>query len=340
MPERILVLLLTYGEPERARFTDQYRYSLSILRRLTRKIAPIPKPLLPLIAARRGWVRVRNWRREEYTSPLDRITYAQCAALSAVLHQVDTSRLYEVCVVFEFKPPLLKDVLTERLAREPSRLLLVPLYLAESDFTHGISRLDLDEFAARRGHPVHPVPEYVTGFSEDDQLVELCARFVREQVECAGWCREDCVGAGLLLGAHGTLVNGPPGVETGLVATQRFYDRLAERLAPMFHSVSIGWLNHALGGEWTSPDLETATRQMVQRGLHRVVYFPFGFLADNAESQLEGRCVLRDFESLQVLHLDCLNAWPPFVEYLAQRIVAVVRSNPEASACSVHLPQQ
>jgi protoheme ferro-lyase len=45
-------------------------------------------------------------------------------------------------------------------------------------------------------------------------------------------------------------------------------------------------------------------------GFRRVVYFPFGFSADNAESQLEGRVWLRTQPGLEAVHLPCLNASP------------------------------
>ncbi|MBN1478029.1 ferrochelatase, partial [Candidatus Sumerlaeota bacterium] len=145
-----------------------------------------------------------------------------------------------------------------------------------------------------------------------------------EQLAEAGCSGDDCHGMGLLLGAHGTLIEAPEGVNTGLESTQRFLDRLSERLAPRFAHTSVGWLNHTLGGEWTSPDLETAAADMLERGLRRVVYYPFGFLADNAETQLEGRVILRGFDALEPLHLQCLNAWPPFVEHLAKRVMRQV----------------
>jgi protoheme ferro-lyase len=43
-------------------------------------------------------------------------------------------------------------------------------------------------------------------------------------------------------------------------------------------------------------------------GFTRAVYFPYGFLADNAETQLEGRIALRDRPEIEAWHLPCLNA--------------------------------
>ncbi|MBN1476359.1 ferrochelatase, partial [Candidatus Sumerlaeota bacterium] len=170
--ERVLTLALTYGEPPEARFGPQFRYSLSILRRLTRRVAPIPRPILPLIALLRGRTRVKTWRKENFSSPLERITEEQARSLAAVLRQRDPSREYDVRVVYEFRPPLLPEVLDGLGANPPDRLLLMPMYLPDSDFTTGISRDDVRAWERRRGRPFTPTPELVGEFSEDEVVVD------------------------------------------------------------------------------------------------------------------------------------------------------------------------
>ena len=50
---------------------------------------------------------------------------------------------------------------------------------------------------------------------------------------------------------------------------------------------------------------------------------PYGFVADNAESQLEGRVLLRAEKRLEeVVHLPCLNAAPAYIDALAGAIVS------------------
>ena len=48
------VVLVTYGEPTTASFSEQLVYSWRILLGLTRTVAPIPRPLLPVIALSRA----------------------------------------------------------------------------------------------------------------------------------------------------------------------------------------------------------------------------------------------------------------------------------------------
>jgi hypothetical protein len=57
-------------------------------------------------------------------------------------------------------------------------------------------------------------------------------------------------------------------------------------------------------------------------GFSRAVYFPYGFLADNAETQLEGRIALRAHPGLDALHLESLNTFHPLIEALSDQAVA------------------
>ena len=87
-----------------------------------------------------------------------------------------------------------------------------------------------------------------------------------------------------------------------------------------------GWLNHTRGGRWTEPPIEAGLAQVQAAGYSRVVYFPYGFLADNAESELEGRMALATVADLEARHLPCLNDSPALMEILAQQLQACVGS--------------
>ena len=63
--------------------------------------------------------------------------------------------------------------------------------------------------------------------------------------------------------------------------------------------------------------------KVVAAGFKRVVYFPYGFLADNAESQLEGRIALRTRPELESWHLPCLNESPLLIEALARSVTGI-----------------
>ena len=67
------VVLVTYGEPTTPAFIDQLVYSWRILLGLTRTVAPIPRPLLPVIALSRARPQA-DVDGGDYSSPLEPIT--------------------------------------------------------------------------------------------------------------------------------------------------------------------------------------------------------------------------------------------------------------------------
>ena len=112
-------------------------------------------------------------------------------------------------------------------------------------------------------------------------------------------------------------------MNTGREATEAVACGIARRLDDRFGMIVPAWLNHALGGKWTEPAADVALRALAESGRRKVVYFPYGFLADNAESMLEGRILLRAEKRLeQVVHLPCLNSDAGLLAALARSITA------------------
>ena len=213
---------------------------------------------------------------------------------------------------YEFRQPLLSETLASLPSDEP--VWVVPMYAADSAFTHALSRATAQAHAASgsRRSEVR-VLEPLDG----DGLAETSAAHVLEHAaEEAGWHGEDVA---LVLAAHGTVLKPPRPIDTGLVATEALCQGITWRLTPHFGMVVNGWLNHSRGGPWTDPPIEVALQQVADAGYKRVVYYPYGFLADNAESELEGRMALAHvpFESR---HLPCLNESARLVDALVQQL--------------------
>lgn len=307
------IILVTYGEPPDPAFIGQLQYSWRILLGLTRTIADIPRPLLPLIAVARGRLRASTWRSESYSSPLEAITMRQAHALESHLAQADDTRVWRVHVAYEFRSPLIADALAAIPVDEP--VTIVPMYAAESAFTHGLSRAAADNLA--HGRPLATRARVLPAF-DAEVLGEIAASHVLECVASRPEWRGPRVA--LVLAAHGTLLEAKRPVDTGLAATERLIAAIRSRLSSEFGKVANGWLNHTRGGRWTEPAMDDALRQVVEDGYRKAVYFPFGFLADNAETQLEGRVALRKQPGLASLHLPCLNESPRLISALASTL--------------------
>jgi ferrochelatase len=311
------VILVTYGEPPDPAFIDQLQYSWRILLGLTRTIADIPRPLLPLIAVARGRSRSSTWRSERYSSPLEAITVRQARALEHHLSQTDTTRSWRVHVAYEFRSPLIASRLASLPVDEP--VAIIPMYAADSAFTHALSRTTVDNLAHGRSlsNRAHVLPAL-----DAEALGEIAASHVLESVASRPEWRGPDVA--LVLAAHGTLLEARRPVDTGLAATERLIAAIKPRLSTEFGLVVNGWLNHTRGGRWTEPAMDDALAHIRKAGFRRAVYFPFGFLADNAETELEGRVALRKQPDLDALHLPCLNESPRLIAALAEALVGTI----------------
>jgi protoheme ferro-lyase len=127
---------------------------------------------------------------------------------------------------------------------------------------------------------------------------------------------------GLLLGAHGTIVSPLRNIKnTGYEDTLTLYNLLINYLSRYFERTSIAWLNHRRGGEWTSPSLQQAAEEMLASGIIDLVYFPFGFLADNEETQLTTKTILKGLGITDYTHLPCVNADSRFMQFLAEVVL-------------------
>jgi protoheme ferro-lyase len=246
---------------------------------------------------------------------------------------------WRVQAAYEFRPPLLAQVL--RKLPDDEDVTVVPMYATDSAFTHALSRSAVE--AHRRIRRTRPSaatappagggcpPQAAHGFVsvltqlETEVLGQVCAAHVLEQTGLDGpWHGGEVA---LVLAAHGTLLEPSRQVDTGLEATEALAAAIERRLAPHFGAIVHGWLNHVRGGRWTEPPIDAALQQVAGSGFKRAVYFPYGFLADNAESQLEGELALRGQARLEALHLPCLNDSPLLIDALASQVLA------DANAC-------
>jgi protoheme ferro-lyase len=320
------VILLTYGEPPTPDFLAQLRYSWRILLGLTRSVAPIPIPLLPVIALSRARFRHRLWTAERYGSPLEAITEKQAAGLASALAARSSGVEWRVHVAYEFRDPLLVTMLDRLPSDEPVDVL--PMYVADSAFTHEISRATLKSWAKGRkaSRPVRVLPPL-----DEESFAAMTASHLARETAARGIGGHEWA---LVLAAHGTLLEPPRPMETGRVATERVCAAIARRLEGRFGMIRNGWLNHVYGGRWTEPPAEGALEEVARAGFRRVVYFPYGFSADNAESELEGRIALRTQPGLVAIHLPCLNDDPDYLEALAAQVIAEVPGAARPSAPS------
>ncbi len=317
------VVLVTYGEPPSPSFVGQLTYSWRILRGLTRSVARIPAAAIPVIALSRARGRRRLWREHAYTSPLEPITQQQVANVGRALQEMNGRDPWKVHVAYEFRHPLLGAVLDSIPGNEP--VWIAPMYAADSAFTHELSRQTAAAAAAKRRSraPLLGVPPItVLAAIDPERLAEMSAQHV---LGCLNGDLGDATKTALVLAAHGTLLEPERPIETGRESTERLCDAIRTRLSSTFGMVANGWLNHTRGGRWTEPPIEKALKRVSEAGFTKVVYYPYGFLADNAESQLEGQLAAAGRPELQVRFLPCLNDSAELARAIAGQVMASAR---------------
>jgi protoheme ferro-lyase len=126
----------------------------------------------------------------------------------------------------------------------------------------------------------------------------------------------------LVLAAHGTLLEPQKPIETGREATEQLCAGIQDHLSGRFGMIASGWLNHSRGGKWTDPPIEETLKRVKDAGYRDVVYYPYGFLADNAESQLEGKLAAAGQPALNVRFVPCLNGSSELADVIASQVAS------------------
>ncbi len=218
---------------------------------------------------------------------------------------------WKVHVAYEFRSPLVASVVEAIPANEP--VFIAPMYAADSAFTHELSRQAVVAVNARRAVPAVVLPPL-----DVDVLAEMSARHVMHVIATDAFTPSS---AALILAAHGTLLQPAKPIETGRVATEALCRGIEERLSKCFGMVANGWLNHTRGGQWTEPPIEETLKRVSAAGYKDVVYYPYGFLADNAESQLEGRLAAAAHPEMRVRFVPCFNDGHDLARAIAAQIL-------------------
>lgn len=325
--KRYAVLIVTYGEVEKLTLRNLWPSSRRILKVITSQIVKVPKLLVYFIADYRSTRHFINWRLNGYRSSLLSINRAQTKAVARCL---EASRdgvfdLVDVDVLdaYYFVPPYLEDVLREQ-EKLSDGIVVVPMIPVESAFSCGVAcRMIADGFTKNR----YTGTRLLNKLWRDPELhriyLDHLFSALDPSMKGAGAGR-----TGLVLVIHGTLVRdragNPPKVFTGLDETGLFFEMMKERIMAdprnIFADVRQGCMNHSAGGEWTSETVQKALAAFREDGIDNVVMFPYGFFADNSETEYEARKELLRSGFGRVQYVRCINASEVFACWLAMRI--------------------
>ncbi|NTU93588.1 MAG: ferrochelatase [Chlorobiaceae bacterium] len=312
------VVLVTYGEVDRPVLRNLMPSSRKIVQVVTRQIVTLPKAMIYALGDYRSVKHYIDWKLNRYCSRLVSINRAQTEGVRRELSSPDLR--VEVTDAYYFVPPYLEAVL-ENFRSTHDGVIVVPMIPVESAFSCGVAcQMAIDvhgESLAGRVRVMHGLWNH-----------EALYRIYLDHLFGSLNPEMHPVGApkpGLVLVIHGTIVRGrngkTPAVFTGLEETYRFFEAMRDRIMKdprnVFGEVKLGCLNHKAGGEWTPDTVEKALGEFRADGCEAVAMFPFGYFADNSETDYESRRQLDASEIARRQYIPCINDSPELYRWLA-----------------------
>jgi ferrochelatase len=318
--KKFAVIISSHGEVEEPNFAA-YRSQIQHIFHHASLYMQIPKLAQQVIPTVGGALMTLKYKRTKYRSPHNRIARLQAEKIQTYLARMSkaTSAHFEVMATFETTPPYTEAQLQEAVKRYDG-IIVLTMNPINGDLSCGtlcrfaqqtFPEKDLSKFA------------FIGGLWQDYLLAEVYRDYVFSQVK--GVKLQGKVG--LILIMHGTVVaqkNGEPvSFRNGLKETESFYEQLSTLLkttpACPFSDVTVAYLNHAVGGKWTSPSMSEAIAQLKARGVETAVAFASGYFAESSETHHAAEHLHRaGFKN--AYYIPCVNDWDMFVEYLAGRV--------------------
>jgi ferrochelatase len=329
--KRYSVVLVTYGEVEKLSVRSLWPSSRKIIQVVTRQIVRLPRFLIYTLADFRSARHYIDWKLHRYSSRLVEINRRQALGVKEALDRnprfAGQEASVEVADAYYFVSPSLEEVL-ERLRSSSDGIVVVPMIPVESAFSCGPAcQMAIDLFG--EGHL--SFIRVVRGLWKDAALHRIYLDHLFASLS-SGFTAGRKKQQGLVLVIHGTIVRNRkgevPSVFTGLSETMEFYRLMREQILAdprnVFGEVKLGCLNHSRGGEWSPETVKLALDEFVADGFSSVAMFPFGYFADNSETDYEAKKLL-DRAPLSLKHyIPCINESPAFTGWLASKIVAEI----------------
>lgn len=320
--KRIAVILASHGEAETLRFVENYRVSLHTLSRAA-TVMPIPLPLRHVISFSSSFRKRFRSASGASGSPQNRITRTQAEQLQVHLDRYHSSSdaRFKVLAAHSASEPYLEAVLAG--VGHYDGQIVIPMAPVDNSLICGqICRHIADSWPSGKLHRVRVIGRLWT----DEALYRayldhlLGGRSVQP--------RTGGRGTALVLLFHGTIVKDGKGAEpsfhTGRAETAEFARRLAERIAAdprnPWDTITTAYLNHDVGGEWTSPSFEEVCREIRAGGFADVSLFAAGYFSDGNETLTRASVLESVSPGIRVESIPCLNDAPVFTEYLAGRV--------------------
>jgi protoporphyrin/coproporphyrin ferrochelatase len=325
--KRVAVVLVAHGEAETAGFVENYRVSLHTLQRAS-GIIPVPVPLQHFISLSSSVKKKIAGRTSG--SPQNPLTRVQAAALQKQLEISAPPALsglrFEVIPSFSASEPYAEEILEK--TRHYDGRIVVPMAPVDNAMSCGV----LCDHLARASSPDELARTRVAGrLWSDGALREACLDHLLGSARTLPSGAKE--GQALMLLFHGTLVEdrdgAAPAFRTGHEETLAFARMLTALIASdprnPWGTVMTAFLNHDVGGRWSSPSFEEACRSLAGKGYAHVSLFAAGYFSDGNETIHREQHLAAIEPAIRVETIPCLNDSSRLISFLAGRIVIAAR---------------
>lgn len=327
MKQRIAVILAAHGEAETAGFFDNFSMNRHTLSHAG-EVMNLPVPLQLMIATAGGVKNMVQFRKKNYRSPQNDITRKQAGLLAEKLAQQAGETEFDVHPSFFVTPPFVEQVVEK--TRHYDLQLLIPMAPIDNRLMSGSLELLAERHRPQQGRVR---PKVMTGFWNDPELLDV---YLDHLFTHASPSR----GSALVLAFHGTLEkdrNGrEPGFHTGskeiAVMASALKKAVREHPRNSYERVEVAYLNHNVGGTWSSPSLQEMLVTLCRENVESLELFSSGYFSDGTETLLNAREHVAASGIKKAGFIPCLNQSDAFADYLAAKVrKAVAETATEAT---------
>jgi len=328
-PERrkTAVIITAHGEAETTGFTGNFSMTRHTLDHAS-AVMSIPAPFKLLIAVISGLKNSFRFRKTGYVSPHNEITRMQANGIGEKLgeHCKDEAFSFDVFTAFSVTPPFLEDVI--RSTGNYDLRIMLSMSPVESRLTCGSICYLLQELCD--GKELAGI-KVISPLWKERALMEL---YLDHIFSCSFGAGSDYAEKPVLvLAFHGTLVadsdGAAPRFQTGARETQAFAESMRKAIIKdvrnFYGDVITAYLNHDVGGTWTTPSLEQVLEDLAAQNTGRVSLFAAGFFAEGNETLLRAGEALERSGIGETLFIPCINDADAFLGFLSDRIIAAAK---------------
>ena len=325
MVKKVAVIIVAHGEAETDGFLDNFSMTRHTLAHVS-EVMMLPKPFQLLISIMSGLKNKVRFTKLRYASPHNRVTREQVAGIAAKLARYqDASEplSFEVFPAFSVTAPFMEDVVKD--TRHYDAQIMLYMSPVDNRLTCGSICWFFNDRS--KEYDLSGV-KIISCLWRDKRLSEVYLDHIFQHTGQTRKKEKD--EPVLVLCFHGTLIadtqGNSPLFHTGQQETTMFGETL--RMSIMndarnpFRDVYCSYLNHDVGGKWTSPSLEETLEAMKKEPSRPVALFNAGYFAEGNETILNAMHMLEGCGLSATTYIPCINDAEIFTEFLADRIVS------------------